>query len=184
MADYEEVVGVVEVPKAAGIEGFLLGIKDILSLPRVQSIHIDARGRIEYKHYVRTGEPYQPLKVSLDSLMPYAVVRNGTVTELADPDYNAAVALGQLFNAAEADHLYPVCLIGGANTRLWKWYEGSTATTLSSRESLFGVPYTADRMVDDGVIILAAAFARGGALIDTQKSYKLVIPTIPSEVRT
>jgi len=178
MADYEEVTGTVDVPKNAGVKGFLKAIEDILRLPRVQNIAIDARGRVEYRHFLREGEPHRPLEVSFDSLMPYAVIRNSRVIELAEPDLNAAVALSQLFNMAASDHLFPVALVGGANSRLWDWYVASTTVDPSSREDVYGVPFLTDRFLEDNVLVLCAAYTRAGSLVDTQKSYKLVIPQV------
>ena len=153
MAEYEEVTGTIEVPKNVGIKGFLKAIEALLALPRVQSINIDARGQVEYRHFVREGEGNGPLEVTFDSLMPYAVIRNSRVVELGDPDLNAAVALGQLFNMAAADHLHPVALVGGANTHLWSWYESSTTIAPTSELAFWiaaitcviGMPYACSR---------------------------------------
>lgn len=176
--EYREVKNHVEVPKAAGVTGFLLTVEKILKLPRVQEIHIDARGKVSYRHYVREGEPMQELQVDLESVMPYAVVRNSTVSELVAPDYNAAVALGQLFDLCAADHLFPTAFIAGPTTEFWKWYEASTTIAITSREELYGVPILLDRFVEDRTLILCASFSRTGVLVDTQRSYKLVMPQV------
>ena len=181
MADYEEVTETIEIPKNVGIKGFTRAIEDILKLPRVQDIHIDARGRIEYRYYLREGESRRPLATDFESLTPYGVMRNGKVTELAAPSKNAAVALGQLFDAAAVDHVFATAMVGGANSKFWDWYKASTGIALLSREELCCVPFLADRMVEDHVLILCAAYSRGGALIDTQRSYKLVIPVLPPQ---
>lgn len=178
MTEYQEITGTVEIPKNVGVKGFLRALEDILKLPRVQEISIDARGKITYRHYVREGEPQRPLQVDFDTLQPYAVIRNSNVVELADPDLNAAVALGQLFNMAASDHLFPVAIVAGANTKLWTWYAVSTTLSLSSREELYGLPFLIDRHLEDNHVVLCAAYTRGAALIDTQKSYKFVIPEV------
>lgn len=178
MAEYEEIKGVVEVPKNVGIRGFLKAIEDILKLPRVQGINIDARGKIEYRHYVREGEAHKPLEVDFSTLQPYAVIRNSKVVELGDPDLNAAVAVGQLFDLAAVDYLFPVALVAGANTQFWRWYETTTTIEPGSHEEFYGVPFLIDRQLEDHVVVLCAAYTRAAAMIDTQKSYKLVIPQV------
>ncbi len=178
MAEYEEVTGTVEIPKNVGVRGFLKAIEDILKLPRVQSIHIDARGKVEYRHFMREGDPLKPLEIDFATLQPYAVIRNSRVVELGDPDPNAAVAVGQLFDSAAADHLFPVAIVAGANTQFWRWYESTTTIDPSTHEELYGVPFVIDRQLEDHVIVLCAAYTRAAALVDTQKSYKLVIPQV------
>jgi hypothetical protein len=178
MVEYEEVLESIEIPKNVGIKGFLRAVEDILKLPRVQDINIDARGRVDYRYYLREGEEKKPLGTDFSSLTPYGVMRNGKVTELADPSKNAAVALGQLFDAAAVDHVFATVMVGGAKSQFWDWYKASTGVALLSREELCSVPFLTDRMVEDNVLILCAAYSRGGALVDTQRSYKLVIPTL------
>jgi hypothetical protein len=176
--DYKEIEDTLEVPANTGIEGFLLAVKSIIKLGKVQNITIDVHGRISYKRYVREGETKEPLSVNFESLMPSSVIRNSKLTELTGLNANAAVAVAQLFNAATVDHLNPVALVGGPAAHFWRWYQASTGLTLTSREELFGVPFLTDRMIEDHVLILCAAYAKAGALIDTYKSYKIVIPKI------
>jgi len=174
MAEYEEVKGEVEVPKSTGIAGFLETIKAVLRLPRVQDVHIDSKGKVSYRHFVREGES-RALGMSFDSLMPYAIIRNGTVSELPSPDPNAAIAIAQLFNMLAQDHLHPTAFVASPATMFWDWYARSIGTP-ASRLEVFGLPLLHDRMVEDHVLILCGAYARAGEMVDTQKSYKLVIP--------
>lgn len=174
MAEYEEVKGEVEVPKSTGITGFLETIKSVLRLPRVQDIHIDSKGKVAYRHFVREGEA-RALGMNFDSLMPYAIIRNGTVLELPQPDANAAVAIAQLFNLLARDRLHPTAFVTSPVTAFWDWYVRSVGEP-ASRDEIFGVPLVHDRMVEDHVLLLCGAYARAGEMVDTQKSYKLVIP--------
>jgi hypothetical protein len=175
--DYTEHNEKIEVPKQSGVEGFLHALKAILTLPNVKKIEITSNGEVAYRYFLPKEAATTPLKVNFESLEPYAVVRNaGLVTELAFPDYNAAVAIAQLFSMAAQDHLHPLALVGGTNSDLWAWYEETTSIKLFNKESLFGLPYLGDRKFEDGVLILCAGFARDGSLIDTHKSYKLCIP--------
>lgn len=178
MAEYEEVRDSVDIPKNAGVKGFLETVEGILKLPRVQEIRIDARGKVDFRYFLRAGEERKPLEMDFATLLPYAVIRNNPVVELVDVDANAAVALGQLFDLAAADHLFPVAFVGGPGTTFWSWYETTTAISLHAREELYGVPFLSDRALEDYVLVLCAAYTRGAALIDTQRSYKLVIPKV------
>jgi len=180
--DYQEKIERVEIPKSTGVEGFLHAIKAILQLPNIQKIEISGKGEVSYRYFVpkdakdvATGS----LKVSFETLEPYGVIRNGKVVELMSPALNAAVAIGQLFNMASLDHLHPLALVGGANTELWAWYEGTTSIHMPTMESLYGLPFYGERMLEDNVLVLCAGFVRDGSLIDTQKSYKLCIPPFP-----
>jgi hypothetical protein len=178
MSDYKEVTETVEVPKNTGIRGFLHVVEGILKRPRVQSVEIDARGKVSYRYFARSGEERLPLSTNFDTLMPYMVVRNGKAVELSDPSPIAPIALGQLFDMVAVDHLYSVAWVAGANTRFWDWYAATTRFSLFSREELFGLPFLTDRNIPDESLLLAAAFARGATLIDIQKSYKIVIPQV------
>jgi hypothetical protein len=176
--DYKEVTETVEVPKNTGIRGFLHVVEGILKRPRVQGIEIDARGKVSYRYFARKGEENLPLSMSFDTLMPYMAIRSGTVVELADPSSHAPTAIGQMFDRAASDHLFPVAWVSGANTRLWDWYADTTELSPSSKEEFFGLPFLTDRAIPDETLILGAAYARGAALIDLQKSYKVVIPQV------
>lgn len=175
--DYQEHNETIEVPKQSGVEGFLHALKSILTLPNVKRIEITSNGQVSYRYFLPKDAKSAPLKLNFESLEPYAVIRNaGLVTELAFPDHNAAVALGQLFNMAALNHLHPLALAGSPNSELWTWYEETTSIKLLNKESLFGLPYLSDRKFEDGTLILCAGFSRDGGLIDTHKSYKLCIP--------
>lgn len=176
--EYKEVSETIEVPKNTGTKGFLRAIEDILRRPRVQSIEIDARGKVSYRYFARKGEENLPLRTDFETLMPYAVVRNGACVELAEPNSHAPTAIGQLFDMAAVDHLFPVAWVAGANTKLWDWYIDTTKFNPASREEFFGLPFLTDRAIPDETLMLGAAYARGAALIDVQKSYKIVIPQV------
>lgn len=178
--EYEPYNGSIEIPKGTGLDGFLRAIRELLQLPRLQGIHIDARGKVTYKHFLREGEKPRALEVDFDSLMPYAIIRNGHVEELTPAGNNAAVVLGQLFSRAAADHMYPVAWVSGPKTTFWKWFDASTGITSPVHEELYGLPFLADRMVEDSVLILCAAYGRRGAIGDTQRSYKILMPQVPT----
>jgi hypothetical protein len=176
--EYKEIEAAVDVPANTGIKGFLYAIEGIIKLGRVQSIVVDAYGRITYRHFVREGEARAPLALNFETLSPSGVIRNSKLRELSPVSDNAAVAMSQLFHAAAIDHLNPVALVAGTTTNFWKWYEMSTGLVFTSHEELYGVPFLTDRMYEEHVLILCAAYPRAGALVDTQQSYKIVIPPV------
>jgi hypothetical protein len=176
---YEEKNESIEVPKGSGIDGFLLAIRQILQLPRVQSVIIDARGKVSYKYFLREGEEALGLVLNFDELMPYAIVRNGEVEEVLPMSGNAAVVIGQLFERAASDHVYPVAWVAGANSTFWRWFDAALegrGVAGTHRDELFGLPFLRDRMVDDRVLLLCCAFGRRAALAETQRSYKILMP--------
>jgi hypothetical protein len=175
--DFEEVRETIEIPKGTGIDGFLRAVGDLLRLPRLQEIKIDARGRVSYARFVPKEESRESVAIDFESLMPYAIVRSGTVVEVTPPDANAAVVLGELFRVVAAERLYPVAWVAGAGTRVWDWYALSTGQPASAtREDLFGLPVALDRMIEDDVLLLCAAYGRYASLVDAQKSFKIVLP--------
>lgn len=170
---------VIEVPKGTGVEGFLRTVKEVLKLPRVQDIHIDSRGKIEYTFFLREGEQKRALTMKFDDLMPYALVRNSKVVEVQDPPNYAAGALLAMFRAASLDHVIPIAFVMGANSAFWGWYEASTGMKAEIQEELLGLPIYTDRACPDEVLLLCAAFSRGSELVEVQKAYKINIPERP-----
>lgn len=175
--DYEEKTATLEIPKGTGLEGFLRAIREILLLGRVQELHVDVRGKISYRYFAREGDT-TTLDVDFESLMPYAIVRNGVVVEVIPWGANAAVILGQIFARAAADHVYPVAWVGGAQTTFWHWFERTTGIANAITDELCGLPFLRDRMVEDSVLLLCTAYGRHAALIDTQRSYKILMPEV------
>ncbi len=177
--EYTEVSETSDVPKNTGVRGFLHAIELILKLPRVQHIEVDSRGRVSYTYFIRKGEERAPLKTDFETLKPYMAIRNcESIDELAMPNLNAAISLGQLFDMCAVDHLFPVAFVAGAQSKFWDW-AASSGLRLSSRDELFGLPFLTDRFVPDESLVLGAAFAKDSALIDIRKGYKLSIaPTV------
>lgn len=177
---YEQHDEDIEIPKGAGIDGFLAAIRAVLKLPRVQDIRIDARGKISYSFLLRAGEAKQTLGVNFDDLMPYAVVRNADVQELILVNENAAVALLQMFRQVSIEHVYPVAFVVGAATTFWEWYEASTLMKAEIRDEVLSVPIFRDRACPDDVLLLCTSFRVGEPLSATQKVYKVQIPQVPT----
>jgi hypothetical protein len=178
MAEYEEVEGSIEVPKNVGVTGFLKSIEAILKQSRVQSVSVDARGKVTYRRFVRGGEQAEPLSVDFETLQPHSIIRNSEVLEIPSEQENAAVVVGRLFHRMSVDQLNPVAFVGGANTHLWQWYKGWTGIECVTHDEFFGVPFFTDRLIEDHVLILCAAYSKAAALIDTKKSYKVAMQQV------
>lgn len=162
----------ITVPKNTGVTGFIHTIKEILKLSRVQSIHINSKGVVEYKRYVSDGE-HRDFNIDFSGIEPYGIIRNGILSELIVSSCNAAVTIISMLDMAHSDNLYPVAFVTGANSTLWDWYKTTTGFQLSSNDSLCGLPLYTDRQAPDSVLILCAAHNKTSELIDTHKSYKI-----------
>lgn len=175
MLGLQLVTHTIEVPRNTGIEGFLHTVRELLKLSRIQSIVIDAKGKVTYKRYTQEDEP-QLVGVDYSGVEPWHVARNAPdgVTELpVHPSTNAALVLTLLLEQAVLEKLYPIAFVSGANTVLWSWFEHSTQKSLRTQSALCGFPLHLDRHIPDTALVLCASFARDGALIDTQKAYKI-----------
>jgi hypothetical protein len=174
----------VDVPKGAGKAGFLLALESILDLPRVQEIHIDARGKVAYTRFVLDEEESTLLQIDFDSVMPHSVIRNSEVVEIPVPEGSAATeVISNLFTEVANDQLFPLSFVTGVNTLAWAWLgKGALVRTGPTGirpkvSTLFGLPVYADRKIEDYMLIMCAGHTRNAALVSTQKSYKIVIPT-------
>ncbi len=188
MADLELVTHSIEVPKNTGTSGFLHTIAELLKLTRIQGINIDARGKVTYTRYVDEDEAV-PIKVDYEGVEPYHTIRNAPdgVEELRVESVNAAVTVASVLDKATTEKLHPIAFIASPNTVLLDWYRSTTGYSLGSSRFLCGLPVHHDRHVPDTALILCAAFVRDGALVDTQKAYKIemdyvVAPTTNVEV--
>lgn len=177
MEEYKEQRETVDVPRGTGVEGFLRAIGEILKLPRVQEVKVDARGKVSYIRFLREGENSKPVAVDFETLMPYAILRNSSVQELDAHSTDASKVVSAIFDVVSRDHLYPVAFVGGANTVFFEWYKSTTGVELYSTEEVYGLPFYRDRMVEDYMLFLAAAYGRHSALVDVQKSYKILMPS-------
>lgn len=181
MAEYKEVVDTVEVPKSTGVEGFIRLLREILHLPRVQAITIEANGKVSYRHFVLNGET-RPIGIDFKGLEPYAVIRNAPIEELQVHIGNAAIIVTSVLDQAVREKLHPIAFVTGANSVLWKWYASTTGFSLQSQTHLCGLPIHKDRHAPDTALILCAAYSRGAELVDTQRSFKVEMSFVPQHV--
>jgi hypothetical protein len=177
MNEYQEVTQNLEIPVHAGVEGFLAALRQILRLPRVTNVNIDANGKVSYTRFVRQEEPRKHVEVDFDSVSPSMLVRNIEVQELDLSEYigNASVCIAAMFSSAAAEQMFPVAFVTGAATTLFQWHRRTTGVQLIG-SSAYGLPVHRDRFIPDEALILTCAFARGGGLIDARKSYKITMP--------
>lgn len=176
MPEYTEHRDQIDVPRGTGREGFLRAIEALLKLPLIQEVKIDARGKVTYMRLLREGETPKPLEVDFETLQPMAVVRaSSKITELTLSADSAGLCLAQLFSAVSQDKLHPIAFIGGANTVFFAWYKATMGIVIDE-ENVYGLPFYRDRMADDYMLFLVAAYSRQASLIHVQKSYKILMP--------
>jgi len=177
--DFERIEEEIEVPRETGIDGFLLAIRAVLKKPRVQTVHIDARGKITVSRFVRANEPQVEFSIDFASVTPASAVRRGEVVELTVPEAeDPKTTVFRLFNEAARDQVYPVAFVVGAQSAFRKWVAGSLDVYGSS---LFGLRVLSDRHIPDDVLILVTAYGPSGDLVDVQRCYKVTLPlTQPS----
>ncbi len=176
MSQLVEKSGRVEVPKGAGVEGFVRAMRAILRLPRVQSVHINNKGEMEFVRLARPDEEPQSLSVDFESVMPYSIIRNNQLRELAVPQDNAAVALVSLFRQVTLDRLFPISFVGSPASSVWSWFRASNGMEIPETDELFGFPFLVDTQVENEVLMLCTAPTRSAALIDTSRTYKISMP--------
>lgn len=171
--DYQLVQNSIDVKKGTGVEGFLRVIKQILKLPRLQTVTIEAKGKISYDRYIIGSESKEPVEVGYDDLEPYSVVRNGIVDSVEFLSSNPAVVLSLLLDRVVKDQLHPCALVTGANTILPTWFSHGTGRALFTTEYVCGLPVYLDRNIPDNVLIVGGAYTRDADLTTVQKFYRL-----------
>lgn len=169
MEGYQERSSSISVPKNTGIEGFLRTLKGILTLPRVQSVNIDATGKINYTRYVREGETDNPIGVDYTGLDPWSIIRNGELEELTrHTEAPAPYVIAVMFNRIAREGLVPVAFATGADSDFWRWHERTADIELSRTSSAYGLPIFTDRQMPDHSLVLCAAFVKG-SLVDCHR---------------
>lgn len=159
-----------------GVDGLVHVLRGILKHPKVQSIHIDARGKITYSRYVPEGDPVENTGLILDTLTPGYVVQGSDVQELSLPDKaDASLVLGHMFAMAAEDHMQPLAFVSGANTVLWSWYHKATGIRTRATDTFFGLPVYLDRVYDDDLLLLCVGYGRDAGFADTRVSYKVLM---------
>lgn len=177
---YKPVEETIEVPKETGKAGLMRSLEYIIGLKRVVEVRIQAQRppvRVSYKRYVMEDEPERPLALDLESLSPYAVLRNGEIQECDGGTGPAAVVVARLFREISLVGLWPIAFVGGKASRFWDWHKETMGMLPSqTREDAYGLPFLTDRQVDDDTLLLAASYDRAATIIDAQRAFKLLLP--------
>jgi len=176
MNDYALREDTVEIPPGAGVEGFLHALKQVLKLPRVTDIHIDARGVVKYSHWVReTEEVGFQLTVDFDELCPYKIIRNSVVVDLGYAGEGSPLGhIARMFERAELDHMHCVSFVTGAASSVRSWFRDCAQMKVVNQ--LMGLPLLTDRFLEDDTLILCTAFGRGAEMKDVRMSYRITVP--------
>ena len=184
MAEFVEVTKTIEVPKGAGIEGFIRILRQVLKLPRVTDVHISANGTVKAKHWVQEEAIDVPLNIDFVDLCPYTVIRNHSVVDMgyAD-DTNALHHMFRMCNKAREEQLHCVAFVTGAMSKLEQWIAQTCGEP--SYDYIMGLPVYRDRFIDDDALILCLAYAEDSEMKDVIKSYRITIPggnaNVPNE---
>lgn len=167
----------VTVPRGAGIEGLIALIRQICRYPRVQSIHIDAKSNVTFSYVSREGERALPSPdVEFETVLPSSVVRANHIQEIPEQT-NASHAVASLFQAASKDLMFPIAFVMHPGSTFWVWHERTTKMALDpSREELYGFPLLLDDKLTSDRLVLCSGYMRGGSLLDTRKSYSILLP--------
>lgn len=182
MARLVEQTATVEIPRGSGVEGVVKVIREIYKLRRVQHIH-HGLGKIEYTVLVPEEDSFVPLNVDFDSVMPHTVIRNHELFELEVPLDNAAMAFMHLFRRASLDRLVPIAFVGSSRSVVWEWHERTTGVALPVTDELYGLPFLADPAYEDATLFMCTSSERDAALIDTHRTYKILMPERRQEAR-
>lgn len=170
----------IEVPKETGKAGLLRLLENIIDLKRVVEIHVLAHRapvKVNYKRFAAEDEPDKPLAVDLESLSPYAVLRNGEIQEIDGGNGPAAIVIAHLFREVSLVGLWPIAFVGGRASRFWDWHKETMGMLPSqTREDAYGLPFLTDRHVADDTLLLAASYDRAATIIDARRAYKLLLP--------
>lgn len=176
--EYERVAYSIDVPRETGVEGFIVAIREVLKQSRVQSVEIDARGKVNVVRFVRASEPRTEISVDFSTVTPAAAVRSGRVIEIVtQPSDNPLEVLLRLYTACTRDQMFPVALIIGADSTFPAWLR-SFGYDVDPLERLYGQPVLSDRHVPDDALILATSYGPNGALADVQHCYKVALPLV------
>ena len=178
MTDLELVEESLQVPSSTGMEGFILVIRKILKLSKVQSIHIDASGRMTWSRLaVSAAAESQDWagEALFDKVSPGFIIRNNDIEELEVP-LEPLQGIARIFQKAALQHLHPVAWVSGPRSAFWAWHARAVGFSMSAgKDEVYGFPFLYDKEIPEDTLILCTAYERGSAMIDVKKSFKLVM---------
>lgn len=178
MQGYTSLEETMTVPLNTGVEGFLLAMRKILRLPKVQEVHIDLAGRVRVTRLIRDDEEPQAWEVDFSSLTPMQILRHQIIVELEGGD-NPTLAIARLFQRASQEHMVPIAFAAGAPSSFWRWQEKAAGLAIPFDQSeAYGLPVFYDANIDQSVLILCTAHTRGGNMIDVKKGFQIRVPEV------
>lgn len=175
MIEYKEHNEKLDIPRGAGVEGFIAAIRRILQLPRVQKLTATAAGKVHYTRLVRPDEPLHPVGVDFESLLPSSIMRNGNVKELPEIG-NAAYGICSLFKEAAQEHVVPVAFASGAASGVLAWHEDTTGIPYGDDGTLYGLPLLVDEGLPKEALFLCCGYSKAAALVDVRQTYRITLP--------
>jgi len=177
--DYKEVRRTVEVPRNTGVDGFLHVISEVLRRPRVQSLNVDAKGKVTYRVLVRPEDEVADKNIDVDfeHLSPYRLIRNARMQELHYPSStSASTVVASMLDVAVAGGMTPIGFVVGTQSEFWSWYFFTTREELKDRSALFGYSIYYDKGIPDTSLVLCVGYGKTSSLVDVQLSLKVEMP--------
>lgn len=175
----EEIVRTISIPENTGVQGFLRAIEEIIKMPRVQRVTIEAPGTVTYRRFAVAGEEREAenFNIDLTNLQPHHIIRNAEVEELTYTNgMSAPAVIGTMLDRVAAKNLTPIAFVTGAASQLMSWYFYGAGAELQVRDRLFGYRLYTDRAIPDTTLVLCAGLGYTHALVDTRFSMKVEIP--------
>lgn len=180
MSALQERKKTITVPRGMGIDGMVALFKHIVTLSRVQSVHVDAQGRITYVRIVREDEKDDEYELSdeFKAILPSFILQHVDLREIPE-DTNAGRAVGRLIYGVTSDGLVPLAFVLHPASRFWKWHLDSVGLDISNKnDSIYGVPTRFDELIPDTSLVLMAGYKHDTPLADTRRALKIVIPNV------
>lgn len=175
MPNYVEERVDLDIPKAIGKPGIVSLFSKIVDLSKVQEIHVTAK-TMSYLRLRRDDTPeVTELSVELQTLYPYAVIRNKKVEEVLPIHTNAAICVAQLLAKAGVDGYNPIAFASGDGDLFRRWHVATTKVILPVDEA-YGLPFLVDSQLPSESIFLCVGFSRQATLLDTVVTYKMTSP--------
>ena len=167
----------IEVPRSAGIDGFMHVVREALRLPRIQNLTVDRTGKLTITQ-LQEEEGDVNLNVSFEHLSPYHVIRNAKIKELqcSDAISSLGVVAAMLDNVACLGHT-PIAFVVGTQTLLWDWLSSCELYAFKDRDSLLGHPLYSDKDIPAHTLVLCAGVGESPALVDTKLSVAVSMQT-------
>lgn len=172
-----------EIPKSTGLSGFLSVISSILKQPMVQLIEVTP-SKVRYKRMVQEGSNSMPLEIELETLTPYAVLRNCReiyefeFDDKLDFTKNVFLVLFTMFREVNEEQLYPICWMSGTRSLLFDHIKAATDRRWRDADDFMGLPFRTDAQIEDNILILCAGANQSRENVDVEYAFRLLLPEV------